>query len=73
VVNHPAGINRKSIALYYYTSTWSRDKRDHTTQFRVRAGTEDKVDWKIAMSEFVADITPPVIYRGLKKLKRSAG
>jgi Rps23 Pro-64 3,4-dihydroxylase Tpa1-like proline 4-hydroxylase len=70
LVNHPAGISRRSIALYYYTATWSAAKRDHTTQFRVRPGAEDKRDWKVGLNEFIADITPPMLYRGLKKLKR---
>lgn len=70
IVNHPMNVSRKSIALYYYTSTWSAAKRDHTTQFRVRAGTGDKRDWKVAMTELVADLMPPMLYRGLRKLKR---
>lgn len=70
VVSHPQGLSRKSIALYYYTATWSSSKRDHTTQFRVRTGTEDSRDWKVELSELVADLLPPRLYRGLKKLKR---
>lgn len=66
-VAHPAGVSRKSIALYYYTATWSKAKRDHTTQFKVRAGTEDKTDWKVGMSELVADLLPPILYRRLKR------
>jgi Rps23 Pro-64 3,4-dihydroxylase Tpa1-like proline 4-hydroxylase len=72
VISHPKNVTRKSIALYYYTSTWDRGKREHTTQFRVRPGAEDKVDWKVGLRELVADLTPPLIYRGLRKLKRSA-
>jgi Rps23 Pro-64 3,4-dihydroxylase Tpa1-like proline 4-hydroxylase len=66
-VDHPGGVSRKSIALYYYTSTWSRAKRDHTTQFKVRGGTQDRTDWKVGASELVADLTPPFLYRMLKK------
>ena len=68
-VNHPNGITRKSIALYYYTSTWSALKRDHTTQFKVRPGTEDKTDWRVARSELIADLLPPMLYRRLKGRK----
>jgi Rps23 Pro-64 3,4-dihydroxylase Tpa1-like proline 4-hydroxylase len=71
-VNHPERISRKSIALYYYTSTWSASKRDHTTQFRARSGTADKVDWNTALREFAIDITPPLLRRKLKKRDRSA-
>lgn len=66
-VNHPNGVPRRSIALYYYTSTWSDLKRDHTTQFKVRPGTVDKRDWKVAVKETAADLLPPILYRTLKK------
>ncbi|MBL8772693.1 MAG: 2OG-Fe(II) oxygenase [Phenylobacterium sp.] len=66
-VNHPQGLSRRSIALYYYTSTWSAAKRDHTTQFKVRPGTEDKTDWKVARSELIADLLPPRLYRAIKR------
>jgi hypothetical protein len=66
-IDHPDGITRRSIALYYYTSTWTDHKRDHTTQFKVRPGSADKSDWKVAVREAVADILPPVLYRQIKR------
>ncbi len=66
-IDHPDRITRKSIALYYYTSTWSAAKRDHTTQFKVRPGSEDKKDWRVAAREIVADLTPPLLYRQLRR------
>jgi hypothetical protein len=71
-VNHPAGTTRKSIALYYYTATWSDEKREHTTQFKTRRGTQDKVDWTIRGAELVADLTPPLVRRSLRKLRQKA-
>jgi hypothetical protein len=69
-VNHPSGMPRRSIALYYYTSTWSDEKRGHTTQFRTRANSEDKVDYQVKRNELVRDLLPPLIYRKLKALGR---
>ncbi|WP_293908127.1 2OG-Fe(II) oxygenase [Phenylobacterium sp.] len=69
-VDHPNNVTRKSIALYYYTSTWSDAKRDHTTQFKTRPGTGDKRDWRVAINEAVADLLPPLVYRQLKRRKR---
>lgn len=69
-VNHPDGRSRKSIALYYYTSTWSDEKRSHTTQFRERPGTTDEKDWVVRRQELVADIVPPILRRGFAKAKR---
>lgn len=71
-VNHPAGLTRKSIALYYYTATWSAAKRDHTTQFKVRPGTTDKPDWRVGVRETIADLLPPMLYRQLKRRRKAA-
>ena len=68
-VNHPEGISRKSIALYYYTATWDESKRSHTTQFRARPQSEDKIDWAIKTRELAADFVPPIIRRGLSSFK----
>lgn len=68
-VQHPLGISRKSIALYYYTSTWDRTKRSHTTQFQVRHGTADKVDWSVKMREWREDFFPPILARALNKAR----
>lgn len=71
-VNHPAGVTRKSIALYYYTATWAGEKRDHTTQFKVRPGSEDRRDWTVGLKEMAVDILPPILYRQIKKARKSA-
>jgi hypothetical protein len=71
-VNHPSGQSRKSIALYYYTATWTGDKREHTTQFKVRAGSGDKVDWRVKSRELIADFTPPILHRALKQVRAKA-
>lgn len=66
-VNHPDGESRKSIALYYYTATWDASRRDHTTQFKVRSGTDDKADWKVRSRELMLDFVPPVLHRALRR------
>ena len=65
-IAHPQGISRKSIALYYYTSTWDGKKRSHTTQFQVRPGTADKRDWQVKLSELKNDLLPPIIARRIR-------
>lgn len=69
-VAHPRGISRKSIALYYYTATWSPEKRSHSTNFRARRGTTDRVDWPVKMTELYNDLLPPVVSRGVARLQR---
>ncbi len=67
-VNHPKGQNRRSIALYYYTSTWDDEKVTKTTDFRARPGTEDKRDWYVKSNEFYDEYLPPFVARKMKKL-----
>ena len=69
-VAHPDGISRKSIALYYYTATWSAEMRGRTTQFRPRRGTEDRKDWQVRIDELYTDLMPPVMRRGIAKVRR---
>lgn len=67
-VNHPKEQPRRSIALYYYTSTWSDEKREHTTQFRTRPGANDQTDYKIKREEMIKDLLPPMMYRSIRKI-----
>jgi len=68
-VNHPSHVSRKSIALYYYTSTWDGTKRSHTTQYQVRPGTADQRDWAIKLQELKLDYFPPIVLRTIANLK----
>jgi hypothetical protein len=69
-INHPDGVPRRSIALYYYTSTWDGSKRDLTTQFQVRPGTSDRVDWRVKISEVATELAPPLVARQFRRLKK---
>lgn len=71
-VNHPDGVPRRSIALYYYTSTWEDTKKEYTTQFRVRPNSGDSVDWQVRLRELARDITPPLLFRGLKRIRKES-
>ena len=67
-IDHPDGQTRKSIALYYYTSTWDDSKKAKTTQFKPRPGTEDRPDWKVRTSEVIDDWVPPKLAGPVKGL-----
>jgi Rps23 Pro-64 3,4-dihydroxylase Tpa1-like proline 4-hydroxylase len=69
-INHPDRVPRRSIALYYYTSTWDDSKRETTTQFRVRPGSADRVDWRIKISDAAKELTPPLVARQYRRLKK---
>ena len=71
-VNHPEGKPRRAIALYYYTATWDKTRRSHTTQFKVRPDSSDDFDLRVRFNEVVEDVMPPVALRALRKLARVA-
>jgi len=68
-IKHPDGQSRKSVALYYYTSTWDSLKRSRTTQFKTRPDSADRIDWTIISREWKEDFIPPVVLRNLLRLK----
>ncbi|MEE4207746.1 MAG: 2OG-Fe(II) oxygenase [Parvularcula sp.] len=72
-VNHPEGKPRRSIALYYYTATWSDLKKPHTTQFKPRPNSKDELDKLVARKEFIRDWLPPVIYRKVTGRLKAVG
>ena len=69
-IAHPDGVTRKSIALYYYTSTWDESRVGKTTQFKPRPGTSDRPDWGVKSEEMMAEFLPPFMSRRLINLKR---
>ncbi len=72
-IAHPDGVTRKSIALYYYTSTWDETKAAKTTQFRTRPGSGDKIDWQVRRTEFFEEIMPPILMRQAARANRVLG
>jgi hypothetical protein len=73
-VNHPSGLSRKSIALYYYTATWDTSKRDHSTQFRNEGGGRASAASKnLLIREAYQDFTPPILQRAIKRVRGALG
>jgi Rps23 Pro-64 3,4-dihydroxylase Tpa1-like proline 4-hydroxylase len=64
-VNNPKGDPRLSIALYYYTATWNETRKGHSTLFRPRPSTADKVDYTEKRREMLRQVVPPILYRRL--------
>ena len=69
-IAHPEGTSRKSVALYYYTATWNDQKKSHTTQFKVRPGSGDRMDWWVKMQELKLDYLPPILVRNMTGMMR---
>lgn len=71
-VNHPMGVSRRAIALYYYTATWDKSRREHTTQFKVRPDSIDQFDFGVRLQEIANEIVPPIATRAFRKLVNRA-
>jgi len=67
-VNHPMGTSRRAIALYYYTSTWDKSRREHSTQFKVRPNSVDQFDFSMRLHEIANQLTPPIAMRAFRSL-----
>lgn len=65
----PDDVFRRSLALYYYTvpEDLHMTEQAHTTDFRRRPGSADKPQLKTKLRELAVDLTPPMLYRALKK------
>jgi hypothetical protein len=66
-VNHPMGTSRRAIALYYYTSTWAKYRREHSTQFKVRPNSMDRFDFGLRLQEILDDLMPPIALRAFRR------
>ena len=69
-IRHPAGISRKSLALYYYTATWDGLHRSSTTHFAVRPASADSFDYQVRVGELLDDYIPPILLRAARRLLR---
>jgi 2OG-Fe(II) oxygenase superfamily len=70
----PEGLSRRSLALYYYTASDAifDEHRFHTTIYKARPKTTDKLDYKYLFRDFMLDLTPPFAKRILRKVARRA-
>lgn len=71
-VNHPEGLPRQSIALYYYTATWDDSRTEHSTLFKPRPGSADaRESGRDKFGKIAKEVLPPVVYRkGMQVVRR---
>ena len=67
-VNHPDGKPRMSIALYYYTATWTDSHIAHSTLFRPRPGASDQKTHRQDRLRTMRKYTPPVLQPATARL-----
>jgi hypothetical protein len=67
-VKHPAGASRRAIALYYYTATWDGTRREHSTRFKVRPGSNDRYDFSLRFQAIADELAPPFATRAVRRV-----
>lgn len=72
-VNHPDGLPRQSIALYYYTATWDSTRKSHTTIFKPRPGSNDQSEARAKRRAMLQDALPPALFRRVSRHLEKVG
>lgn len=66
----PDGIARRSIALYYYTNTWSGDEQSRNTRYFLSPANTTKKKTSRVVRDFVLDFIPPILRKATRAIKR---
>ncbi len=66
----PSGMERMSIALYYYTNTWEPAATEHSTVYHISRNNQVRVRVDRIIKTIVQDLTPPIFRKTIKALKR---
>ena len=72
-VDHPKGDPRLSIAMYYYTATWSDAKVQHSTLFKPRPGSTDEKAVREHRRRYAKMLLPPLAYKYLERPLKKIG
>jgi hypothetical protein len=70
-LNAPAGVARRSLALYYYTNTWDPAVQAHTTLYYISQKHKERIRALRIMPGFILDLTPPIFRKGVRAIKRA--
>jgi hypothetical protein len=66
----PAGIARRSLALYYYSNTWEPAVQAHTTLYYISRDNKVKLRVSRIVRGFVLDLIPPIFRKSFRAIKR---
>jgi hypothetical protein len=63
------------LALYYYSngrpiSEINQGYEDHGTLFKNRAGVDKKQMTGLSLNKIVRDLVPPIIMKGIRKIRK---
>jgi hypothetical protein len=68
----PPGMERMSIALYYYTNTWEPVVGEHSTLYYISQNNKVRLRVDRIIKTLVQDLTPPIFRKTIKALRRRA-
>jgi Rps23 Pro-64 3,4-dihydroxylase Tpa1-like proline 4-hydroxylase len=66
----PPGMERMSIALYYYTNTWKPVAGEHSTLYYISRNNKVRVRVDRIIKTLIQDLTPPIVRKSIRALKR---
>jgi 2OG-Fe(II) oxygenase superfamily len=69
----PDGVERLSIALYYYTNTWASAAKEHSTLYYISRNNTVRFRLDRLVKTFIQDLTPPIFRKSIKAMKRKRG
>lgn len=69
-LNHPRGVPRRSLALYYYTNTWNYTETKDNTNFYTTTLNLRAVGFSGILREAIHNVTPPIVNKTSRALKR---
>jgi Rps23 Pro-64 3,4-dihydroxylase Tpa1-like proline 4-hydroxylase len=68
----PRGIERMSIALYYYTNTWNTEEKEHSTLFHISQDNNVRIRPSRVYRSVVRTLVPPIFRNSLRAIKQLA-
>jgi hypothetical protein len=68
----PPGMERMSIALYYYTNTWKPVAGEHSTLYFISQNNKVRLRVDRIIKTLIQDLTPPIFRKIIRALKRRA-
>ncbi len=67
----PAGMARRSLALYYYTNTWDPVGQAHTTLYFISQKHKVRIRVSRIVRGFINDLLPPIFRKTVRAIKRA--
>jgi hypothetical protein len=66
----PRGVERMSIALYYYTNTWNPQEKVHSTRFHISQNNKVRVRPSRVYRSMVRTLVPPIVLNSFRAVKQ---